>query len=118
MPCCINKRIINLANPVDNQDAVTKYYLENTWLSPTNKTALTTVNDNISNINAVNSNASNINTVATDLLGSNTIGTVATDLAGSDNIGTVATNNPAKPEDIFCSAFVIRYQGPINSAIV
>ena len=43
-------------------------------------------------ITAVNSNSSNINTVATDLLGSNTIGAVGADLAGSNTIGTVATN--------------------------
>ncbi len=36
----------------------------------------------------------------------------------ADQIGTVATNRPARPEEIFCSAFVIKYQGPINSVIV
>ena len=36
----LNKRIINVANPTDNQDAVTKYYLENTWLSSTDKATL------------------------------------------------------------------------------
>lgn len=81
-----NKRIINVANPTADQDAVTKYYLENTWLSTANKTALTTVNNNISNINAVNSNSSNINTVA----GSDTnINTVATNIS---SVNTVATN--------------------------
>jgi len=81
-----SKVIKDLANPVNDQDAVTKYYLENTWLSSANKTALTTVNANISNINAVNSNSSNINTVA----GSDTnINTVATNIA---SVNTVATN--------------------------
>ena len=84
----LNKRIINLANPVDNQDAVTKYYLENTWLSDANKTALTTLNTNItaitnvnsnsSNINSVNSNATNINLVAGSI---GSVNTVATDIA-------------------------------------
>ena len=55
-----NKRITNVANPVNNNDAVNKTYLENTWLSSTDKTALTNVNNNISNINAVNSNSANI----------------------------------------------------------
>jgi hypothetical protein len=36
-------RIKNVANPTADQDAVTKYYLENTWLSTTDKTNLTTV---------------------------------------------------------------------------
>ena len=59
-----SKVIKNVANPVNNNDAVNKTYLENTWLSTANKTALTTVNSNISaNINAVNSNATNINSV-------------------------------------------------------
>ena len=58
-----NKVIKNLANPVNNNDAVNKTYLENTWLSPANKTALTTVNANIANINAVNANEANINSV-------------------------------------------------------
>ena len=33
-------------------------------------------------------------------------------------IGTVATSSPVKPEVIFCSAFVIKYQGPISSVTV
>ena len=83
-----NKIIKNVANPVDNQDAVTKYYLENTWLSSANKTALTTVNSNITaitnvnsnstNINAVNSNSTNINLVAGSI---GSVNTVATDIA-------------------------------------
>ena len=81
-----NKRITNVANPVNNNDAVNKTYLENTWLSSTDKTALTNVNNNISNINAVNSNSANINTVAGDQAD---IGTVATNIA---SVNTVATN--------------------------
>jgi hypothetical protein len=81
-----NKVIKNLANPVNNQDAVTKYYLENTWLSPTNKTALTTVNANIANINAVNSNATNINSAVSN---ATNINTVATNIG---SVNTVATD--------------------------
>ena len=77
-----NKRLKNISNPTAAQDAVTKNYLENTFLTSANKTALTTVNANISNINAVNSNASNINAVAGD---ASDIGTVAS------NIGSVTT---------------------------
>ena len=83
-----SKRIINVADPTGTQDAVSKNYLENTWLSTANKTSLTTVNANISaintvnsnstNINAVNSNATNINTVATNI---GSVNTVATDIA-------------------------------------
>ena len=55
-----SKRIINVANPTNNNDAVNKTYLENTWLSTANKTALTLVASNITSINTVNSNATNI----------------------------------------------------------
>jgi len=81
-----NKRITNVADPVNNNDAVNKTYLENTWLSTSDKTALTNVNNNISNINAVNNNSANINTVAGDQAD---IGTVATNIA---SVNTVATN--------------------------
>ena len=83
-----NKRIINVANPTDNQDVATKHYLENTWLSASDKTTLANVNSNISAINTVNSNISaittansnstNINTVATNI---GSVNTVATDIA-------------------------------------
>ena len=36
----INKRIINVANPTSDQDAATKHYIENTWLSAADKTTL------------------------------------------------------------------------------
>ena len=45
-----SKRVTNVADPTSAQDAATKNYLENTWLSSANKTALTTVNSNITAI--------------------------------------------------------------------
>ena len=36
-----NKRITNVANPTADQDVATKHYLENTWLSTADKTAIT-----------------------------------------------------------------------------
>ena len=81
-----NKVIKNVANPVNPQDAVTKHYLENTWLSPTDKTNLTTVAGISSNVTTVAGNTTNVNTVA----GNNSnITTVATNIA---NINTVATD--------------------------
>ena len=93
----LSKRIINVANPVDNNDAVNKTYLENTWLSSANKTALTTVNSNISNINAVNSNASNINAVAGD---ATDIGLVATNIASVNTVATDITKVVAVANDL------------------
>ena len=81
-----NKVIKNVANPVNNNDAVNKTYLENTWLSTENKTALTTVNANIANINAVNSNEANINSVNSN---ETNINTVATNIG---SVNTVATD--------------------------
>lgn len=57
-----NKRIINLANPVDAQDAVNKTYLENTWLSTSDKAALNSLNQ--ANLNTVAGNQTNMDTVA------------------------------------------------------
>ena len=81
-----NKIIKNVSNPVNNQDAVTKYYLENTWLSATDKTTLNNVNSNISAINTVNSN---ISAITTNNSNSTNINTVATNIA---SVNTVATN--------------------------
>ena len=94
-----NKRIINLANPTDNQDAVTKYYLENTWLSTSDKANITTLAgitdlaslaSNNTNVNTCATNIASINTVATDI---NKVITVANDLNEAvAEIDTVATN--------------------------
>ena len=89
-------RIKNVANPTADQDAVTKNYLENTFLTDANKTALTTVNANISNINAVNSNSSNINTVAGNNSNINTVAGISSDittLAGTSGLTTLANNS-------------------------
>ena len=81
-----NKRITNVADPTSAQDIATKNYLETTWLSPTDKTTLNTINSNISNINAVNSNASNINSAVSNATNINTVATNIT------SVNTVATD--------------------------
>ena len=89
-------RIKNVANPTASQDAVTKNYLENTFLTDANKTALTNVNNNISNINAVNSNSSNINTVAGNNSNINTVAGISSDvttLANTTGLSTLASNS-------------------------
>ena len=93
----LNKRITNVANPVDNQDAATKHYLENTWLSPTDKATLNTVNSNISNINAVNSNSSNINSAVSN---ATNINTVATNIGSVNTVATDITKVVAVANDL------------------
>ena len=105
-----SKRLTNVADPTAAQHAATKNYLENTWLSATDKATLTNVNSNISAINTVNSNisaittnnsnATNINTVATNIASVNTVATditkviaVANDLAEAvSEVETVAND--------------------------
>ncbi len=69
----LNKRIINLADPTASQDAVTKNYLENTWLSPTDKSNINLV-AGISGISTLASNNANINLVATNIANVNAVG--------------------------------------------
>ena len=85
-----SKKISNVANPTADQDGVTKHYLENTWLSTSDKANITTVSGISSavstlagissNITSVDSNASNINTVAGSIANVNTVATNIADI--------------------------------------
>jgi len=90
-----SKRIINVANPTDNQDVATKYYLENTWLSSSDKanintlsgiSGLATLAANNTNINTVAANNTNVTNVGSDIANVNTVATNIT------SVNTVATN--------------------------
>ena len=90
-----NKRIINVANPTGDQDAATKHYLENTWLTTADKANITTLAA-ITDLGTLASNNTNVNTVAGDIANVNTVagantnvGLVATNIA---SVNTVATN--------------------------
>ncbi len=86
-----NKTIKNVANPVDPQDVATKDYLENTWLSPTDKTNLTTVSNISSDVTATAGIASDITAVASD---ATDIGVVSTNIASvNTNAGSIASIN-------------------------
>lgn len=81
------RRIVNMADPVDAQDAVTKNWLTTTYLTPTDITNIGTTGTNIANINTVAGAIANVNSVAGNATNINTV-------AGNNaNINTVAGNN-------------------------
>ena len=80
----LNKRIINVADPVNNNDAVNKGFIS-TNLTNINTVAgissqVTTVANNLSAINTANSNSPNVNTVATNIASVNTVATNIADV--------------------------------------
>tara|TARA_B100001057_G_scaffold490357_1_gene578454 strand:+ start:2019 stop:4034 length:2016 start_codon:yes stop_codon:yes gene_type:complete len=114
----LSKRIVNVADPVNNNDAVNKGFIS-TNLPNINtvagiSTQVTNVANNLSAITTANSNSTNVNTVATNIASVNTVATnitkvvaVADDLAeavsevvtvaddlneATSEIDTVATN--------------------------
>jgi hypothetical protein len=92
-----NKRLKNVADPTANTDVATKNYLENTWLSSTDKATLQSVNTNIANINAVNSNQSNINSAVSN---ATNINTVATNIGSVNTVATDITKVVAVANDL------------------
>ena len=112
-----NKVIKDVANPTNDNDAVNKTYLENTWLSASDKAQLNAINlpnlntvansvtdvntvaDDIANVNTVSTNVSNVNTVAGSIANVNTVAArdadVGTVASRDADIGTVADRDAA-----------------------
>jgi hypothetical protein len=78
----LNKVIKNVANPTNPTDVTTKTYVEDTWLTLSDKAQLNSLN--LSNLNTVATDVTNVNTTATDITNVNT---VATDI---NNVNTLA----------------------------
>ena len=87
----LNKRITNVADPTSAQDVATKNYLENTWLSTSDKADITTL-AGITNLGTLASNEANINTVATNNTNVTNVGSNITNVnTVANNIGSVNT---------------------------
>ena len=100
-----NKKLKNIADPVNNQDVATKYYIENTWLSTANKTALTNVNSSLASILAVNNNASNINAAVSN---ATNINTVAGNIAAVNTVSNPQTKDEVAFNDVAGHAYFAR----------
>ena len=99
-----SKRIKNVTNPTANQDAVTKHYLENTWLSASDKTNLTAVGAKATELGRLGTSdaVSDMNTLGTSaivadlaILGTSDVVSDMNTLATSDvvsDMNTLATS--------------------------
>ena len=88
-----SKRIKNVADPTAAQDAVTKNYVENTWLSVADKANVVIVGSNIASVNTVATNIADVITVADDLNEAVAeIDTVAGAIANVDLVGAAIAN--------------------------
>ena len=105
-----NRRIINVANPVNNQDAVTKHYLENTWLSTTDKTNINTLAPYSTQIGllGVASVISDMNILGTSANVTNmaTVANNITDVNSFANRYRITATNPTTSLDAGDLAFV------------
>ena len=125
-----SKRITNVTNPTSNQDAVTKHYLENTWLSTSDKANITTVAGISSNISALGTSdvISDMNLLATsDIISDmNTLATadIVSDmntLATSDvvaDMNTLAVSDVINDMNVLATSDVVADMNTLGTADV
>jgi len=86
--------IKNVTNPTNAQDAVTKNYLENTWLTLSDKAQLNALN--LTNLNRVHTSIDNLDDVAGSISNVDTLAPYATDIDTispfTTQINNVSTN--------------------------
>ena len=101
-----NKRIKNVADPVNDQDAVNKRFIS------TNIPNITTVAGIASDVTAVAGNSSNVNTVATNIANVNTLGGKATELT---NVSGKLTEVETVADDLNSGSFTAGTQYDFGS---
>ena len=94
-----SKQIINVADPSANQHAVTKYYLENTWLSTSDKADINTL-AGISGLDTLASNSANVTTVAGAIANVNTVAGISANVTTVAGIASDVTAVVADASDI------------------
>ena len=101
----LNKVIKNVANPTNPTDVTTKTYVEDTWLTLSDKAQLNSLN--LSNLNTVATDVTNVNTTATNITNVNTVATNIADvntLAGISGNVTAVVNNAANINAVVADA--------------
>jgi len=106
------KRVKDVADPTAAQDAVTKNYLENTWLSTSDKANLTTVSGIAANVTTVAGLSSAISAVVAD---ASDIGAVA---AQATQIGRLGTSDAVADMAILGIADVVTDMNVLATADV
>ena len=110
------RKITQVAAPTANDDVVTKTYMENTWLTPTDKTNSATVAGISANVTTVAGIASDVTAVADDATDIGAVAGKATEigLLGTSAMATASTGHLAR----LGTAAVVEDMGILGTAAV
>ena len=117
-----SKRITNVANPTGNQDAATKYYLENTWLSTSDKANITTLAGISGNITTVAGISSDVTAVAADATDIGAVAAKATEIGrlgtadAVSDLNTLATSAIVTDMDLLATSGNVTAMGLLGNA--